>query len=128
MSDSPVAQSLFEKAGGDSSVFAARFLAERDRGEIGLLAMNVAQCADIDRLAAEILADAGTELARLASAMLQRYGSRKVAVGGRAAHLHPSIETAMRRNLPNDIAMQFQSVNAHAAAARLALKRLTSWL
>lgn len=121
--ESPLARNLFEKVGGDSSIYGARFLAERDRGEIGLLAIEVAQCADIDSLAAEILTDAGTELARLANAMLHRYGSRKIAVGGRAAHLHPSIEVAMRRSLPDDIAMKFQSLDAHHAAARLVLSR-----
>lgn len=120
-SDSPLAQILFEKVGGASSIYAARFLAERDRGEIGLLAISVAQCADVVPLAAEILSDAGAELARLANAMLHRYGSRKVAVGGRAALLHPSIEAAMRRSLPKDIAVQFQSLDSHSAAARLAL-------
>ena len=123
--DSPLAKILFEKVGGESSIYAARFLIERDRGEIGLLAINVAQCANTDPLAAKILTDAGAELARLANAMLHRYGSRKITVGGRAAHLHPSIEVAIRRKLPNDIAMQFQSLDSHAAAARLALKQAT---
>jgi len=124
--DSPLAKILFEKVGGESSIYAARFLVERDRGEIGLLAIEVAQCADADPLAAEILNDAGAELARLANAMLHRYGTRKIALGGRATHLHPSIEAAMRRNLPDDIAMQFQSLDSHSAAARLALKSIAS--
>ena len=119
---SPLARSLFDKVGGDSSIYAARFLIERDRGEIGLLAILVAQCADIDPLASEILA--GSELARLASALLYRYGTRKIVAGGRAAHLHPSIEAAMRRNLPVDSLIEFRSLDAHTAAARLALARL----
>lgn len=123
--ESPLACSLFEKVGGASSIYAARFLVERDRGEIGMLAIEVARCADSDPLAAEILTDAGAELARLANAMLRRYGSRKIAVGGRAATLHPSIEAAMRRDLPGNIVMEFQHLNAHGAAAQLALKRLT---
>ena len=121
--ESPLARSLFEKVGGDSSIYAARFLAEHDRGEVGLLAIEVAQCADIDSMAAEILTDAGTELVRLANAMLHRYGSRKIAVGGRVAYLHPSIEAAMRHSLPKDITMKFQTLDAHHAAARLALGR-----
>jgi glucosamine kinase len=122
--DSPLARILFEKIGGQSSVYAARFLAERDRGEVGLLAINVAQCADTDPLATEILTDAGGELARLANAMLNRYGRRKIAVGGRAAQLHPLIEGAMRRDLPSDATLKFQSLESHFAASRLALKRV----
>ena len=123
--ESPLARSLFAKVGGDSSIYSARFLAERDRGEVGLLAINVAQCADSDPLAAEILAEAGSELARLADAMLHRYGRRKIVAGGRAAHLHPFIESAMRRHLATDSLVEFQSLDAHMAAARLALTRFT---
>ena len=121
---SPLARSLFDQVGGDSSIYAARFLMERDRGEIGMLAIVVAQFADIDPLASEILGDAGSELARLASALSHRYGTRKIVTGGRAAHLHPSIEVAMRRRLPDDSLIEFRSLDAHTAAARLALPRL----
>lgn len=122
--ESPLAQSLFETVGGDSSIYAARFLVERDRGEVGLLAINVATWADADPRAAEILTDAGRELARLANAMLHRYGQRKIVVGGRAARLHPLIEAAMRRHLPSDSIVEFRSLDAHSAAARIALARV----
>ena len=125
--DSPLAQRLFEKVGGDSSIYSTRFLVERDRGEVGLLAIEVAVFADTDPLAAAILTDAGAELARLASAMLHRYGRRKIAVGGRAAHLHPSIETSMRLSLPTTIVMKFRSLDSHASAARLALRRMSDY-
>ncbi len=121
---SPLACALFDKVGGDSSICAARFLVERDRGEVGMLAILVTQCAEIDPLASEILSDAGFELARLASALLHRYGQRKIVAGGRAAHLHPSIEAAMRRHLPIDSHIEFRSLDAHTAAARIALQRL----
>ena len=122
---SPLAQRLFETVGGDSSIDSTRFLVERDRGEVGLLAIHVAQCAEIDSLAAEILTDAGSELARLAHAMLNRYGRRTIVVGGRAAHLHPLIEASMRSHLPTDSVIALRSLDAHSAAARLALKRIT---
>ncbi len=122
--ESPLARILFEKVGGDSSIYAARFLVDRDRGEVGLLAINVAQCGDSDPLAAEVLADAGTELARLANALSLRYGKRKIVSGGRAAHLHPLIESAMRSNLPAESPIEFRSLDAHIAAARLALMRV----
>ncbi len=123
---SPLARALFDEVGGDSSIYAARLLVERDRGEIGMLAIVVAQFADIDRLASEILDDAGRELARLASALSHRYGKRKIVAGGRAAHLHPSIKAAMRRNLPVDSRVEFLTLDAHTAAARLALSRLAT--
>ena len=121
---SPLAHSVFEKVGGDSSIYATRFLVERDRGEIGLLALQVAQCAEIDPLASEILTDAGCELARLAIALSHRYGVRKIVAGGRAAHLHPLIEAAMRTHVPVDCGIEFRSLDAHTAAARLALTRI----
>ena len=122
--DSPLARSLFAKVGGDSSIYATRFLVERDRGEIGLLAIQVAQCAENDALAATLLTDAGAELARLANAMTRRFGERNVVVGGRAAHLHPLIEGAMRAKLETSAVAEFRSIDAHGAAARMALRHL----
>lgn len=46
--ESPLARILFEKVGGDSSIYSSRFLTERDRGEVGLLARLVATCAETD--------------------------------------------------------------------------------
>ncbi len=124
--ESLMARRLFEQVGGDSSVYAARYLTDQDRGAIGLLAMSVAACADADPLAAQILTDAGAELARLANAMLQRYGHKPIVVGGRAAQLHTLIEHALRRNLPNKLEIGFQCLEAHVAAARWALKHQLS--
>ena len=119
---SPMARALFEKVGGDSSIFSARYLMEKTRGEVGLLALAVAQHADADALAAEILCDAGAELARLANAMLGRYGERRVVVAGRASQLHPLIESSLRKVMPTHVAIEFRQVSAHAAAARIAVK------
>ncbi len=121
--DSPMARALFAMVGGDSSIFSARFLMEKERGEIGMLALVVAEHAHADALAAEILRDAGNELARLASAMLRRYGERRVVVAGRASQLHPLIESAMRRAIATDAGIEFRQVLAHIAAARLAALR-----
>lgn len=122
--DSPVAQLLFEKVGGDSSIYASRFLAERDRGEVGLLARVVAACAETDSLAAALLTDAGVELARLANAMQHRFGQRKIVVGGRAAQLHPLIEAALRSHVLADTPIDFRELDSHGAAAQLALNHL----
>ena len=121
--DSPMARALFVIVGGDSSIFAARYLMERERGEIGMLALVVAEQAADDALAADILSDAGAELARLANAMTQRFGARRIVVAGRASQLHPLIESAMRRAMPVAAQIEFQQVQAHIAAARMAAKQ-----
>ncbi len=118
--DSPMAQALFKQVGVESSIFSARFLMEQERGAVGMLARVVAAHAHDDALAAEILCDAGLELARLASAMTARYGKRKIVVAGRASQLHASIESAMRGTLPADALIEFRQVQAHLAAARMA--------
>lgn len=120
---SPMAHELFARVGGESSIFSARFLIEQERGAVGMLALVVAAHAHHDALAAEILRDAGVELARLASAMTARYGKRKIVVTGRASQLHASIESAMRGALPADALIEFQQVHAHVAAARMAAEK-----
>ena len=124
--DSPLARLLFDAVGGDSSVYSSRFLIERDRGEVGLLAQHVATCADTDPLASALLTDAGSELARLANAMQHRFGQRNIVVGGRAAQLHPSIETALRGCVTSGAEIVFCELDSQGAAARLALQRSSS--
>ena len=120
--NSAMARALFAIVGGESSIFAARYLMEKQRGEIGMLAVAVAEHASNDALAAEILTDAGTELARLANAMTHRYGKRAVVVAGRASQLHPLIEAALRRAMPADAVIEFRQVQAHIAAAKMAAR------
>ena len=119
---SPMAHALFAQVGGDSSIFSARYLMENDRGVVGKLALSVAAHASEDSLAAEILSDAGIELARLARAMRLRYGERKIVVAGRASQLHPLIESGMRRAMPANTLIEFRQVDGHIAAAKMAAK------
>ncbi len=121
--DSPMARALFAIVGGDSSIFTARYLMEKERGEIGRLALVVAEHAGEDALAAEILSESGIELARLANAMTRRYGERRIVVAGRASQLHSMIESAMRGAMPVDAIIEFRQVHAHIAAARMAAER-----
>ena len=118
--DSPMARALFTVVGTNSSIFSARYLMEKERGEIGMLALVVAEHADHDALAVEILRDAGVELARLANAMTRRYGARKIVVAGRASQLHPVIASSMRHAMPTGTSIKFQQVLAHVAAAKIA--------
>lgn len=130
--ESALARRLFAVVGGDSSIHSARFLMERGRGEIGMLAIDVAACAgfgapaDGDEIASAIMLDAGAELARLAIAMIGRFGPKRIVVAGRAAQLHPLIEAGMRGRMPVDTALEFRNVEADRAAAALAWQRAVS--
>lgn len=121
--DSPMARALFASVGGDSSIFAARFLMERSRGEIGSLAVMVGTSANTDPLARQILDDAGRELARLANAMTLRYGKHRVVLAGRGATLHSCIEQQMRLALLPGTQMEVRAIDAHVSAARLAARQ-----
>jgi len=118
---SPMAHAVFQHVGGSDWSFSRQFMYGRERGEVGKLAIAVAATAERDPAAAAILREAGQELARLAIALVKRFGPRPVALAGRAAELHPAIVDTMRAALPPDITLSQTGVRAHYAAARLAL-------
>ncbi len=123
--ESPLARAVFEHVGGSDWTFSRQFIYTRERGEIGQLALAVARCADADPEAREILHQAGRELARLALALVARYGPRPIVLAGRAAELHSSIAAAMRAELPAALALRQKTVHPHHAAARLAARPLS---
>ena len=118
--DSPMAHAVFQHVGGSDWSFSRQFIYGRERGEVGKLAIAVAATAERDPAAAAILREAGTELARLALALIRRFGPRPVALAGRAAELHPAIVETMRAALPPDTTLSQTGLRAHYAAARLA--------
>jgi glucosamine kinase len=118
---SPLAQAVFEHVGGSDWSHSRQFIYGQERGAVGQLALVVAASAERDPVAAAILQNAGTELARLALALLKRFGARPVAVSGRAATLHPTIMNSMRAALPSDVVLTQSAGAAHYAAARMAL-------
>ncbi len=120
---SPMAVALFEQLGGSQWSASREFFYTKDRGEIGRLALSVAKSAEQDPIALNILQRAGEELARLAHCLLRRFGTRPVALAGRAAALHPVIAQSMRDALPSDIEFRISTQPAHHAAARMALAR-----
>lgn len=124
--DSPMAKALFERIGGADWSFTRRYVYGGDRGDIGRLALAVAESADRDPAARAILEQAGRELARLGGAMIGRYGPRPVTLSGRAATLHPLIADTMRAALPTDCPFALRPCHGHHAAARLALRAATS--
>lgn len=119
---SPLAAAVFAQVGGSDWVASRQFMYGQERGQIGQLALAVAAAADADPAALEILQRAGAELARLALALVARYGARPVVLAGRASSLHPAIMAAMRAGLPDSISLQQRITQAHHAAARIAAR------
>jgi glucosamine kinase len=117
---SPMACAVFDFVGGADWSHSRQFVYGQERGQVGKLALAVAAAADQDPVAAAILREAGRELARLALALLNRFGTRPVALSGRAAGLHPMIGSAMRDALPPGLVLTQGPTQAHLAAARMA--------
>ncbi|MYM69551.1 ATPase [Pseudoduganella sp. FT55W] len=118
---SAMARAVFAHIGGSDWSVSRQFIYGQDRGAIGRLALAVAASADADPVARNILERAGSELARIALALVGRYGERPIALGGRAAHLHPLIAQSMRATLPVELSLTPRHTLAHHAAARIAL-------
>jgi N-acetylglucosamine kinase-like BadF-type ATPase len=117
---SAMARAVFDQIGGSDWSLSRQFIYGQDRGAIGQLALAVAASADADPVARNILERAGSELARIALALVGRYGPRPIVLGGRAAHLHPLIAQSMRA-LPAELTVTQRHTLAHHAAARIAL-------
>jgi glucosamine kinase len=117
---SPMAQAVFDHVGGSDWADSRQFIYGQERGAVGKLALAVAATAERDPVAAAILRAAGIELARLARALIDRFGARPVALSGRASALHAIIPDTMRAALPPGMRFTQRPADAHHAAARLA--------
>jgi glucosamine kinase len=118
---SSMARAVFDQIGGAHWDHSRQFMYGQSRGEIGLLALTVAASAATDARAMAILRAAGKELARLAQAMITRFGLRPVVLSGRVVQLHPVIEQTMRASL-DGVVLDVYSGAPHIAAARLAVR------
>lgn len=118
---SAMARAAFAQIGGSDWSLSRQFIYGQERGAIGQLALAVAASADTDPVARAILEQAGRELARIGMALVGRYGARPLALGGRAAQLHPLIAQSMRAVLPAGLSLTQRHTLAHHAAARIAL-------
>jgi glucosamine kinase len=119
--DSALGRSLFARLGGNDWATTRSFMARAARGDIGALAVAVAEAAqqgDDDALA--LLRQAGTELARLVHAMHQRVGPQPVVAVGRVFDLHPTVMQGLQGTLPSGITVQRSTLNLSVAAAQLA--------
>jgi len=121
---SPLAHALFECVGGNEWAQTRQWAYGASRGELGTLATVVAASAGKDAAALALLEQAGRELARLAQALLRRYGRMPVALAGRVFDLHPAIERAFMAALPLGTEVRRLHELPHEAAARIALRRL----
>ncbi len=119
---SPLAVALFAKMGGSDWAISRQFFYSRERGEIGQLAMAVAATVESDPVSKQIVCAAGDELARLANAMLHRFGVRPIILVGGAAQLHPLIEARMRAGIDHKISLTSRVAEAHIAASRIAAR------
>jgi len=119
---SPMAVEIFARIGGSEWSHSRRFFYSSARGDIGKLALAVAATAEQDAVARDILQRAGRELARLGDALLTRFGPRPMALSGRAAQLHPLIESGMRDALGSRARIDARVSEAHLAAARIAAR------
>ena len=121
-----LARSLMAQIGGSDWDHTRRVVYGASRGEVGRLALAVAEAARAgDAPAIEILHSAGRELARLAQAMLVRHGERLLAIAGRAFELGPEVEAGLRSALPAEVQMLRITQPAEVAAAQRALARGT---
>ncbi|MET0518916.1 MAG: BadF/BadG/BcrA/BcrD ATPase family protein [Burkholderiaceae bacterium] len=120
--DSPLARRVFAALGGSDWASSRAFIYGASRGRVGQLALAVAAAAEEDAAAAALLRSAGTELARLAQALLQRFGPRPVVAAGRALLLHPLIEQGLRGALPPGTPLHLQQLQPHRTAALLAAR------
>lgn len=121
--DSPLARRLFEAVGGSDWAATRAFVYAGERGAIGRLALAVAAAAEEeDEPARALLRRAGAELARLALALLQRYGPRPVVAAGRALQLHPLLAAGLRAALPASVTLRVTHLEPHKTAARLATR------
>lgn len=121
-SRSALARQLFDELGGADWAISRAFLyggeSAARRGSIGQLALAVARAAqEGDDDARGLLHRAGTELARLALALVHRLGPKPVIAAGRVLQLHPAIEAGLRAALPQDLPLSVQQPDTALAAA-----------
>ena len=114
-----LAQALFQVLGGADWAATRAWVYGASRGELGTLALAVAQAAGQgDAAAAAILRAAGQELARLPLALARRHGPRPLVLAGRAFELHPLVGDSLLAAL--HAAVQAEALNDPARAARWA--------
>ena len=117
---SPLAQRLFARIGGSDWAQTRAWVYGASRGELGTLALAVAEAADTDPAALALLQQAGAEIARLGLALIRRHGPRPLVMAGRVFALHPAVEAGLRAALPPGTDLHPLPQAAHHMAAQMA--------
>lgn len=119
--ESPMARCLFAQLGGSDWASTRQFIYGGDRGEVGRLALAVAEAAELgDAEAASLLRRAGIELGRLGAVLHRRFGPKPVVAAGRVLLLHPLVGQGVRAGLPAECPLELQQIDPSLAAARRA--------
>jgi N-acetylglucosamine kinase-like BadF-type ATPase len=119
--ESPMARCLFARMGGTDWASTRQFIYGRDRGEVGRLALAVAEAADLgDAEAASLLRRAGVEIGRLGAVLHRRFGAKPVVAAGRVLLLHPLVGQGVRAGLPADCPLELKQIDPSMAAAQRA--------
>ena len=119
--ESPMARCLFARMGGSDWASTRQFIYGQDRGEVGRLALAVAEAAELgDAEAASLLRRAGIEIGRLGAVLHRRFGAKPVVAAGRVLLLHPLVGQGVRAGLPAECSLELQQIDPSMAAARRA--------
>lgn len=122
-----LAHHLFAQIGGQDWSDVRQFVYGSDRGRIGSLSLAVARAAeDNDEVALAILREAGTELAKLAGALIGRAGDRPVGLVGGVLALHDVVLKEVQLLLGASTTTVL-SGDAPLAAARLQALNPDNW-
>lgn len=115
-----LASAIFAAIGGDTHDALRNYVYGGDRGQIGRLAVAVAEAArEGDPTAAKLLVEAGKELSLLGRAMLERCGEAPVAFVGGVLALDPAIRETILAELAGH-EVEFPRIDAALQAALIA--------
>jgi len=119
--ESPMARCLFARMGGSDWASTRQFIYGQDRGEVGRLALAVAEAAELgDAEAALLLRRAGIEIGRLGAVLFRRFGPKPVVAAGRVLLLHPLVGQGVRAGLPAECPLELRQIDPSRAAAQRA--------
>ncbi|MBM1218601.1 N-acetylglucosamine kinase [Ponticoccus sp. SC2-23] len=118
-----LASAVFAALGGNTHDAMRNYVYGGDRGQIGRLAVAVAEAArEGDAIAQDLLRRAGRELARLGKTMLKRCGPAPVAFVGGVLALDPVIRAEILSELEG-CEVEFPRVDAAFQAAQIAREK-----
>jgi glucosamine kinase len=123
----PLGHALAQGVGGATWDHARSFIYSGERGRVAALAPNVASAAhEGDPVALDILRNAGTELAGLVAALVDRLGAREAIIAGGTTSIHPALVAAFAAALPPDVPHRHATTLDPARAAAIAAAQMAA--